>query len=181
MVKSYFRIAWRNLKKNKAYAFINVLGLSLGIACGIVIFILITYHLSFDTFHKNTGRTYRLVTEWHDEETGYSGGVPQPLGKAFRTEYTFAEKTARVVHYDNTLITINTPQEIKKFEEETGVVFAEPEIFDILNFPLVQGNPKTALANPDAAIITEKMAKKYFGTTNVVGKPIRLLKKARAR
>lgn len=174
MLKSYFRIAWRNLKKNKAYALINILGLSLGLACSIIIFVLITYHLSFDSFHKNSDRIYRIVTEWHDEEVGHSGAVPQPLGKIFRTEYTYAEKTARLVDYRGTLITIEGAGEKKKFEEETGVVFAEPEIFDILDFPLVQGNAKAALANPDAAIVTEKIAKKYFGTTNAVGKTIRL-------
>jgi hypothetical protein len=72
MVSNYFRIAWRNLKKNKAYAFINVLGLSMGLACSIIVFILITYHLSFDNFHNNSNRIYRIVTEWHDEEAGHS-------------------------------------------------------------------------------------------------------------
>jgi len=116
MIKNYFKIAWRNLQRNKAYATINVIGLSLGIACGILIFTIVSFHLSFDTYHKNKDRVYRLVTEFHNETIEYNSAVPQPLGKAFRNDYTFAEKTARVVDYENTLISLPGEKEIKKFE-----------------------------------------------------------------
>ena len=106
MIKNYIKIAWRNLVRNKSYAFINIFGLSLGIACSIVIFTLVSYHLSFDTFHTNKDRIYRIVTEWHDDEVGHSPAVPTPLGKAFRTEYTFAEKTARAIDYPQVLIAV---------------------------------------------------------------------------
>lgn len=172
MIKNYFKIARRNLQKNKAFAFINVLGLSLGIACSILIFTVVSYHLSFDNFHKNKDRIYRIVTEWHDEEIEYSPGVPQGLGKTFRTNFTFAEKTARVVDYRNTLITLSNEQEVKKFRE--AIAYAEPEFFDIMNFPLINGNHTTALTSPNSAIVTEKIAKKYFGTTNAIGKTIRV-------
>ena len=143
MLKNYFKIAWRNLKRNKAYAIINIVGLTLGIACSILIFVLVTYHLSFDTFHKNKDRVYRLTTEWHAETVSHSSAVPTPLGKAFRNDFTFAEKTARVVDFENILITI-PGAENKKFMEEQGAVFAEPDFFDILDFPMVKGNKKTA-------------------------------------
>ena len=126
MFKNYFKIAWRNIKSNKAYAAINVTGLSFGIACAILIFVFITYHLSFDTFHKDKDRIYRLVTEWHDENVGHSAAVPQPLGKTFRNEFSFAEKTARVVDYGDRLITITGEKSNKKFQEESGIAFAEP-------------------------------------------------------
>src|ERR1700743_1070337 len=96
MLKSYIKIAWRNLTHNKAYAIINIVGLSLGIACGLLIFTLVTYHFSFDTFHPNKNRIYRVVTEFHDETIEYQPGAPQPMGKAFRNDYAFAEKVARV-------------------------------------------------------------------------------------
>ncbi|MDR6943221.1 ABC transporter permease [Mucilaginibacter pocheonensis] len=174
MIKNYIKIAWRNLKRNKAYAAISVIGLALGIACGILIFTLITYHLSFDTFHNNSDRIYRLYTEWHDDGVGRSHGVPQPLGKTFRNDFTLAEKTARVINFRNNLITITKGNEVKKFKEEDGVAFTEPQYFDILNFPLLKGDKKTVLVQPGEAIITEKIARKYFGSDNVIGKVIRL-------
>ncbi len=173
MIKNYFKIAWRNLIRNKSYAVINIIGLSLGVACSILIFVLVTYHLSFDTFHKNKDRVYRIVTEWHDGDINYSPAVPSPVGKAVRSEFTFAEKTARVIDYEGVLISIPGTNEVKKFEEETGVAFVEPEFFDILDFPLVEGNKNQVLKNPNSAIITEKLAKKYFGKDAAIGKIIR--------
>jgi putative ABC transport system permease protein len=174
MIKNYIKIAWRNLKRNKAYAAISVIGLALGIACGILIFTLITYHLSFDTFHNNSDRVFRLYTEWHDDGIGKSNGVPQPLGKAFRNDFTLAEKTARVINFNNTLITITKGNEVKKFREEAGVAFTESQYFDILNFPLLKGDKKTVLVQPGEAIVTEKIARKYFGSENAIGKVFRL-------
>ncbi|MDN3583341.1 ABC transporter permease [Mucilaginibacter flavus] len=174
MIKNYIKIAWRNLKRNKAYAFISVIGLALGIACGILIFTLITYHLSFDTFHKDPDRVFRLYTEWHDDGIGKSNGVPQPLGKTFRNDFALGEKTARVINFRNPLITITKGNEIKKFQEEDGIAFTETPYFDILNFPLVKGDKKTVLVAPGEAIITQKMALKYFGTEDAIGKVFRL-------
>ena len=174
MIKNYFKIAWRNLKKNKGYAFINIMGLALSITCGILIFSLVKYHLSFDNFHANADRIYRIVTEQHRDNVSYTEGVPSPLGKALRTDYTFTEKVARIAAYDQQLVTINTDNGIKKFKEKDGAAFTEPEYFSIFNFPLVQGNINTALNEPNTAIVTERIAKKYFGNENPVNKVIRV-------
>jgi putative ABC transport system permease protein len=174
MIKNYIKIAWRNLKRNKAYALISVTGLALGIACGILIFTLVSYHLSFDNFHHNPDRIFRFTTEWHDETIDRSSGIPQPLGKAFRNNFALSEKTARTISFNNTLITITSGKDVKKFREENGVAFTEPEYFDILNFPLIKGNKKTVLVKPNEAIVTEKIARKYFGNDNAIGKVIRL-------
>jgi len=173
MIKNYFKIAWRNLKRNKAYAFISVTGLALGVTCGILIFTLISYHLSFDNFHKNSDRVYRFYTEWHDETVGKASAVPQPMGKAYKANFNLSEKTARIISFNRTLITL-PGKDIKKFEEKNGVAFTEPEYFDILNFPLVQGDKRNILAKPNQVLITENIAKKYWGTSDVVGKTIRL-------
>src|ERR1700742_4374678 len=90
MLKNFFTVAWRNLWKNKTYAGINILGLSLGIGCSILIFALVSYHLSFDNFHAHGDRIYRVVTEFHDETADYSQGVPTPLGKYFRKDFDYA-------------------------------------------------------------------------------------------
>ena len=174
MFKNYIKIAWRSLKRNKAYAFINIIGLSLGIACGLVIFTLVTYHLSFDNFHANKDRIYRVVTEFHTESIEYQEGVPQPLGKAFRSDFTAAEKVARVMLNHKVLISFTDKSELKKFNEENNVAFAEPEFFDIFNFPLIAGDIKTALNEPNTAIVTQNIATKYFGSENAVGRVITL-------
>ncbi|MDO9374037.1 MAG: ABC transporter permease [Ferruginibacter sp.] len=174
MLKNYFKIAWRNLKRHKSYAAINIVGLSLGIACSILIFVLVNHHLSFDNFHSKKDRVYRVTTEWHDGEIGRSGAVPSPVGKAVRTELTFSEKAARVIDYRGTLVSIPDEKNTKKFQEEDGVVYAEPEFFDILDFPLAKGNKKDILRSPNTAIITEKMSKKYFGSTDGMGKVFRI-------
>jgi len=173
MIKNYFKIAFRNLQRHKAYAFINVIGLSLGIACGILIFTLVSYHLSFDNFHPGKNRIYRIIADFkYDDGTEHQSGVQQPLGKAFRNDYAFAEKVARVMVFEDALISLPGEKEIKKFKEDKGVAFAEPEFFDVFNFPLLTGD-KNALAEPNNALITQRIAKKYFGTENPIGKIIR--------
>ena len=174
MIKNYFKIAWRTLLRNKAYTTINVVGLTLGIAAAILIFTILSYQLSFDTFHPNKDRIYRIVTEFHDQRTDYAAAVPQPLGKAFRNDYTFAEATARVVSYRNMLISLPEEKEVKKFIEDKGVAFAEPAFFDIFDFPLLEGDKLNALLHPNSALITRSIAQKYFGNTSAIGKRIRL-------
>lgn len=176
MIRNYIKIAWRNLRRNKSYAFINIFGLSLGIACSIVIFAFVSYQLSFDTYHTNKDRIYRIVTQWNDDEVGHSQAVPSPVGKAFRNEFTFSDKTARVISYDDALIsfTSSSDKQLKKFREDDGVVYAEPDFFYIFDFPLLKGDKKTFLSNPNSAAITEKLAKKYFGSEDPMGKTIRV-------
>lgn len=170
MFKNYFKIAIRNLRRNKAYLVINILGFTLGIACAIIIFSLVKYHLSFDNFHKDSGRIYRLVTELHRDDIGYNRSVPSPLGKAFRNDYTFGEKVARIATYERQLISIRNENEIKKFKEVEGIAFAEADFFEIFNYPLALGNKNTVLVEPNTAIITENIAHKYFGNENPIGK-----------
>ncbi len=174
MLKNYFKTAWRNLLRNKSYATVNIIGLGLGMASSILIFILVSYHFSFDNFHKNKDRIFRVVTELHQDGISYTPGVPPPFTKAFRSDYTFFEKVGRVVTFENSLISIHEGGKSKKFQEESGVAFAEPEILEIFNFPLLEGNPKTVLSEPNSAIITEKLAKKYFSKVSAMGKLIQI-------
>ena len=174
MLRNYFKVAFRNLQRNKAYALINVTGLSLGIACGILIFTLVSYHLSFDNFHKNKDRIYRVVTDFKSADgVERQSGIQQVFGKVFRHDYAFAEKVARVMVYGNTLISLPEEKEVKKFKEEKGIAFTEPEFFDVFNFPLLEGDKNSVLTQPNSAIITERLAKKYFGNENALGKIIR--------
>lgn len=173
MIRNYLTIAFRNLSRHKSYTTINVLGLALGMACGILIFALVSYHLSFDDFHANSDRIYRFVTEQQRETTTYAEAVPGPLGKAFRNDYTFGEKVARLAAGDNTLITLKDGNELKKFKEPEGIIFTEPEFFEIFNYPFLQGSPQTSLREPNTAVLTERIARKFFGNANPINKTFR--------
>ncbi len=175
MFKNYFKTAWRNLTRNKTYAVINIMGLSLGIACSILIFTIVSYHLSFDQFNENKDRIYRIVTEVHMDNTFYSRGAPSPLAKAIRNDYTYADKVARVAVFWKTPVAIpSSNDDTKKFIEDNGIAITTSDFFNIFNFPLAEGNIKTALNEPNTAIITQKLAKKYFGNENAIGKVIRI-------
>ena len=172
MVKHFFKIALRNLERNKAYALINVMCLALGITCAILTFTLIKYHLSFDTFHSKVDRIYRITTELHQQGISREPNVPQPIGKAFRDDYTFSEKVAMVYSISDKLVSIASSEGNKKFKE--NIAFTEREFFDILNFPLIQGDKNTILTEPNTAIVTERIAEKYFGDQNPINQVIRV-------
>ncbi|MBC8152050.1 MAG: ABC transporter permease [Bacteroidetes bacterium] len=171
MFNNYLKIAWRNLTRNKAYAFINVLGLALSLTCGILIFTLVSYHYGVDRFHTNADRIYRVVMETRHEEIDYSAGVYSPLGRVIRDEQTFAEKTARVLSVNGAALTIANAGKIDKYRSD--VAFAESDFFSILDFTLLQGDAKTALAASNTAILTQRMAQTFFGTANPMGKTVR--------
>jgi predicted permease len=175
MLKNYFKTGWRNLTRNKTYAAINIVGLSLGIACSILIFTIVSYHLSFENFNHNKDRIYRIVTEVHSENTFYSKGTPSPLAKAMRNDYAFADKAVRVAVFWKTPVNIPSSNGgEKKFNEDNGVAVTTSDFFGIFNFPLVKGNINTALTEPNTAIITQKLATKYFNTEEAIGKIIRI-------
>src|ERR1700759_652391 len=164
MLRNYFKAAWQNLRSHKSYVALNTIGLAVGIAACLLIFLLIQYETSFDNFHKNRERIYRVVSA---TKTGngmnYSQGSAFPVAEGLRTDYPQLEHVARVYGRNDQQITvlgdkITAPQ---KFKE--NVFFAEPEFFDIFNFPFLAGNPKTALSEVNTAVLTQMTAEKYFG------------------
>lgn len=172
MFRSYFKIGWRTLIRNKEYALINIAGLALSITCCILIFALVKHHTAFDNFHPNENRIYRIVTEQHRETVSFVNSVPAPLGEVFRDNHTFGEKVARMFHESDAVITYEKGGELAKIKEPEGFAFTEPSFFEIFNFPLSKGDMLTALSEPNTAIITERLAQKYFGEQNPIGKVI---------
>lgn len=168
MLANYFRVALRNIQRSLSHSVINVLGLTLGLTCAVLIYLLVTYHLSFDNFHADSDRIYRFVTEQHRDQISHTPSVPPAFGNSFRNDYTFGEKVARICTLDGSLVSIDVGNEVKKFNDE--VSFVEPEYFEIFNFPLNSGTLPTA-ANTVA--ITKDIARKYFGTESPIGKTIR--------
>jgi predicted permease len=171
MFQNYFKTALRNLLNQKGSSFLNIAGLTLGITCSLVLFLMVKHLSSFDNFHTNADRIYRVVTE-SDGTNGkfYTAGVPTVLPDAFRQDFPEAEQVTFTSYRAGALIKV--PQkngESKKYNEEAGVVFAEPNFFKIFDRPLLIGNSDKGLDEPGEAIISRALAKKYFGKEEVTG------------
>lgn len=168
MIKSYIKIAWRNLVKRKVFTAINILGLSIGFGSSILIYLFLSYHLSFDDFHANSDRIYRMNTEIHRDDIGYRASVPPGFAKVFREEYGYAEKVAKIVWRDGLVLDLIKNGNQTKFKQD--VAYVEEDFFHIFNFPLVNGSNVISITAPNTGVLTEEIALAMFGTIDVVGK-----------
>ena len=165
MFKSFFPLAFRNLRRNGSYTVINILGLSVGIAVCLLIFMVVHFELSFDTFHAKKERIFRVLTKFEGPDgINFSAGVPFPTPNALRNDYP--EVKVSSVMSNNGLIAITNDKSqagaAKKFQEEDGVFFVDPEFFEIFDFPFLSGN-HTTLNKPNMAVLSKTTAEKYFG------------------
>ena len=172
MNKNRFKIAWRSIKKRKGFALINITGLALGFACCILIFLFVQYHLQFDKFHSNPDRIYRFVTEQHKDEINYTPSVPPGFTNAFRSDFDYAEKVAKIVNLEDRVVFVEERDIRLNLSKE--IVFAQTDFFDIFNFPLLNGSNEIDIAEPNTAVITESMSKKLFGDSNPINKTFEL-------
>ena len=173
MTLNYFKIAWRNISRNTAFALINVIGLSLGLTCAIVIYTIVSHHLSFDNFHGDLGHKYRMVVYVENSSPYHSQWIPQPLGKAFANDFAFAEKVARTRDFSTVIVSLPEDKDNKKFNEEGVVEFTEAAFFEMFNFPMKVGSA-SELNKPNTALVTHSIAIKYFGVADAVDKVIRV-------
>jgi putative ABC transport system permease protein len=157
MLRNYFKIAFRNIVRHKAFATINIAGLSIGMACSIFILLWVQNELSYDKFHKNADYIYRLPA---GGATNSGPMVPELKAKipAIKNFVRFSQPATTVF-----------ASGIKRFEEK-AVFYADSTLLQVFSFPLISGNAETALTRPDAVLITEDMAKKYFGSEEPIGK-----------
>jgi putative ABC transport system permease protein len=163
MIKNYFKTAFRNLKHNKGYAFINVLGLAVGIAACLLIFLVIRFETSFDNFHPKKNNIYRVATEFHNQDgMSYSDGIAFPVAKGLRADFPEIKEVASIFQ-DGGQITVEDGTTQQKKLQEDNFYYAEPEFFSIFNFPWLAGNAKTALKDPNSVVLTQATAEKYFG------------------
>jgi putative ABC transport system permease protein len=170
MLKNYLKIALRNLLRNKVYSFINILGLAIGVCACLVIFLLVSFELSFDNFHPDRERIYRITSGFKNPDGSpyYNAGLSAPMPFAVREEVTGLEKIAafRIFYPKVTILNFtknlrNAPQKHKKDNSE--VIICEPEFFQIFQYEWLQGNPKTALKTPNEVVLTISEAESYFG------------------
>src|SRR6476469_8988120 len=175
MFRNYLKTAIRNLKRNKLYAIINVLGMAVGIAACLLIFLVIQFETSFDNFHPNKAQIYRIGTEFHNQDgISYSDGIAFPAAPAMRIDFPEIKQVARIFKDGEDQVTLEptATAEIKKFKE--NFYFADSEFFELFNVPMLAGNMRAALSEPHSAIVTQAIAEKYFGDwKSAIGKTLK--------
>ena len=172
MLKNYLKIALRNLWKFKQVTFINIFGLAVGMAACILILLFVQNELSYDRYHENADRIYRISREWRntDGETSlHLGHVAPPFAPLLENDYPSVVLHAERLLSDNPLITY---EEGDKQMVEEDFFFADPDIFEVFTFPMIAGDPKTALREPNSLVLTESTAKRYFGEEDPMGKTL---------
>ena len=179
MLKNYWTAALRKLLRDKRMTLIKTLGLSIGITCCMVMYVFVSYELSFDSYHQKADQIYRVVQRTKfAEETYYWSSTAYPLANALRqdfSELSLVTQTAGPV--SRTFSIRDSESELGKFEEDL-LLFADPYFWQIFDVHWLQGNPDAAFINPDSALLTRSLAVKLFGeaweSLNVVGKIIQL-------
>lgn len=171
MFKNYLKIAWRNLKKNVLFSFINILGLGMGIACFTLFLLFALNEFNHDRFNVNGDNIYR-VYEWME---GIEGRAPQgfaspytPLGLAMKSDFTDVESFVRI--YTDEKKFVKTHGEIN----QSGISFADSELFKIFSFEILEGNSSNPLGDPNNIVLTQNEAVRLFGSTNAIGKTIEI-------
>ena len=173
MYKNYLKIALRNLLNHKGYSFINLGGLALGIACCLLIALWIVHDLSYDRFHKNADRIYRVAEIFREDGkiVEESASIPFPVGPTLQEVFPNLKAARFYQTFEKTPLLSRSIGD-KSFYEPR-LFFTDSTVFDIFSFELVQGNPKTALTAPFSIVLTESSARKYFGQEDPLGQTLR--------
>jgi len=168
MFKNYLKIAFRNLTKHKIYSVINILGLTAGLACFILVGLYVSYESSFDKYHENIDDLYRLVaTGGRDDNYDGIAKITAPWGEAALDEIPEVRNMTRFIFHGTTLMRY----EDKRFFESSGF-FADSTVLEMFSFPLIQGDVQTALTRPNSIVIDPDFAERFFGNENPIGKII---------
>lgn len=169
MLKNYLKIAFRNLWRHKAFSFINIMGLAVGMAACFLIFLYVSFELSYDSFHKKAPNIYRLVTDVKTpSETIHAGITSWPMAPNIKADFPEVETFTRV---NRTSMLITKGE--KKFQEER-VLWADSTFFKMFDFELSKGNPVTLLKDPFSVVLSQTAAKKYFGDADPLGQTLKL-------
>jgi putative ABC transport system permease protein len=176
MLLNYLKVALRSLFRNKLSSFINIFGLALAMCCSLMIFLFIQDELSYDQYHANSNRVYRVTRNFLSPDKSVSlhlGHVAPPFGPLLKNDFPDFEYVARILNARFLVAYQEAAEEKKSFNEDRGY-YAEPDIFKIFDINLVEGNPNKSLQDPFTIILSEKIAKKYFGEENAIGKVLKV-------
>ncbi len=171
MYQNYFTVFKRGFLKEKGYSFLNVFGLAIGIACFLLISLYIKNEYSFDRMHSKADRIYRIHEILQSDGVGErSASQPFPVAEALVNDHgAQIEKAVRFFNFQAPTLAMATIDNKKEFNE-SRVFSTDSTVFDVFDFPLIEGDPKTALNKPETIVLTESMAKKYFDGENAMGK-----------
>lgn len=181
MFKNYFIVALRNFRRNKTFSVINVMGLSIGISAALVMFLIVYYEFSFDTFEPDADRIYRVVLDAKfSGAEGHSAGVQAPLGVAIENEVTGVEQIVPVFQFQRdatakVVVPTNNPEKTVIYKKQANIVFTNQQYFSLLAYKWITGSPKAAMQYPFSVVLTESRAKQYFpflAATDIIGKHI---------
>lgn len=163
MIRNYIKIAWRNLRKNKIFSFINILGLSMGLACFVMIGMYVMDEISYDKYNEKAGRIYRINSDLRLGGTDLNMAFSSdPMGPILKQDYPQVEEFVRFYGSNDSKLIKNKEQYIK----ENRVTHVDSTLFNVFTFPVIAGDPKVALNSPNTVVITESTAKRYFGNAN---------------
>lgn len=175
MFRNYLKTAIRNLRRQAGSTMLNVLGLTLGIAASLILFLLVRYHTSFDTNHAKKDRIYRVTTTSKGNSgNDYTSGVPSVLPEAFRLDFPEAEEVTFTSYRSGGLITIHHPDtDPTKYSESRGISYVQPNFFSIFDRSVLHGSIDKALDDPNEAVLSKTWAVKYFGREDARGEVFR--------
>jgi len=166
MFKNYFKTAWRTLWKQKVFSAINVSGLAIGISASLVIYLIVSYDLSFDKFERDNNRIYRVVSAYvFSGDPAYNSGVAAPTAAAIKTELTGFDAVVPFFTFDNNpkvSIPAANPAQPAVFKNQTGFVYADENYFDLIGYDWLAGSAKTSLQQPYQTVLTQSAAALYF-------------------
>ncbi len=172
MLTNYLKIAFRNLRKQRGYALTNVVGLSIGLTCCLLIALYVRYEISYDRFHEDADRIHRI--NWISENP--QTRTPHPMAQALVTDFPEVESAVSLTPIWGPGLTrpsFSVRYEDRQFEER-GFLAVDSTFFDVFSFPVVKGNGPDALSQPFQLLITETVAEKYFGQADPLGKMLRI-------
>ena len=173
MFQNYLKIAFRNLLRNKVYSFINIVGLAVGMAVAMLIFLFVSHEVSFDKFHVNGDRIYMVIQKMKvGDSFGTVNAQSSKLAPIMKEHNVEIEDYTRVHRYYNKKSVIKNPEQPTLRFSEKNIMFVESSFFHLFNFQLIEGSKATALTNPYSMVISERIAKKYFGDKNPIGKTL---------
>ncbi|WP_426669254.1 ABC transporter permease [Mucilaginibacter sp. McL0603] len=164
MIKNYFKVAFRSFWKHKLFTLINVIGLTIGISAALVIYLIVHYDFTFDKFHKDGDRVYRVVTNFSfSGSPGYNAGVCGPLPWATKTQVTGLQQVAPIFRLSQPNVTIpNGNKSSSRFKIQDNVIVADSDYFKLIEYKWLAGSVKSALTAPYQVVLTSEQAEKYF-------------------